>query len=57
LRPSFATKWRALGRTANETRLATLARIAAAMNAWEIPEAACGSARTPVPAAIVEKIA
>jgi hypothetical protein len=34
-----------------------VARSVAAMKAWEIPEAACGSARTPVPAAIVEKIA
>ncbi len=39
------------------TYLATPARRAAAMNAWEIPKAACGPARTPVPAAIVEKIA
>src|SRR5207247_5337859 len=29
------------------TRLATLARTAAAMKAWEIPEAACGPARMP----------
>jgi hypothetical protein len=50
-------KWRAFGRTASEARLATLARIAVAMNAWEIPEAGCGPARTPVPAAIVEEIA
>src|SRR5215212_9265048 len=54
---SFGTKWRARGRTASATRAATLARSAAAMNAWEIPAEACGPARTPVPAAIVEKTA
>src|SRR3954452_24736841 len=53
----FRHEGRAPGRTASETRLAMLARTAAAMSAWEIPAAAWGPARTPVPAAIVVKIA
>ena len=54
---SLGTKWLARGRTARATTLPTVARSAAAMNACAIPDAACGPASTPLPAAIVAKIA